>query len=183
MIKKGGAGLTSAIHHTFQSCWKQGEVPKCWKKENRIYLPKQDKPDCCIPKTYRGISLSSVVGKVYERISDRRLRAWMTTEGLWDPFQFAYRKDHSITQALLYYTLSIIQGFNEGKHTLACFIDLEGAFDTVWRASIIYKLHQAGLTERLLCFIDSYLCDRLVCNQVKWLHIGLVLHSPWCSTR
>ncbi len=107
------------------------------------------------------------MGKVYEHISDRRLRAWMTTEELWDPFQFDYRKDHSITQSLLYYTLSVIQGFKEGKHTLACFIDLEGAFDTVWRASIIYKLYQAGLTGRLLCYIDSYLRDRLVRNQVN----------------
>ncbi len=47
------------------------------------------------------------------------------------------------------------------------FIDLEGAFDTVWRASTIYKLHQAGLTGQLLCYIDSYLRDRLVHNQVN----------------
>ncbi len=45
--------------------------------------------------------------------------------------------------------------------------NLSKKFDTVWRASIIYKLHQAGLTGWLLYYIDSYLCDRLVHNQVN----------------
>ncbi len=39
MIKKGGAGLTSTIHHTFQSCWKQGEVPKCWTRKTKFTYP------------------------------------------------------------------------------------------------------------------------------------------------
>ncbi len=55
--------------HIFQICWRQGEIPIYWKKENWIYLCKQEKADYCIPKTCGGINLPSIVGKVFKHIS------------------------------------------------------------------------------------------------------------------
>ncbi len=79
MITQGGENLKTTLYtsYTCNKYWSQGVVPKTWKKENRIYLPKPDKADYGEGKAYRGISLSSTVGKVYERITDTRLLAWL----------------------------------------------------------------------------------------------------------
>jgi ribonuclease HI len=91
----------------------------------------------------------------------------MEHNNIYDPFQYAYRRDHNIVQALLYYSLNIIQGFKEGKNTLTCFVDLEGAFDMVWRDGLIFKLHQAGLRGRLLLYVQDYLSGRSIRNRVN----------------
>ena len=166
-IRNGGVGITLSLHNTYQACWEQGIFPTCWKKENRIYLPKQGKESYNTPKSMRGISLASCNGKGLERLVDRRLRIWMDHNGLHDAYQYAYKKDHSTTQAMLHYSLEITKALKEGKQVITCFIDLEGAYDKVWRNGVIYKLHCAGLRGRLLCLIDSYFSDRSVRNLVN----------------
>ncbi len=82
--------------------------------------------------------------------------------GLLGSFQYheyAYRKDHNLTQALLYYSLQATKGLKTG-HRVSCYIDFEGAFDNVWRNAILYKLHKAGLRGRLFLYIASFLSDR-----------------------
>ena len=44
--------------------------------------------------------------------------------------------------------------------TATTFIDLEGAYDRVWRNGLLYKLYQAGLRGKLLLSIASYLTNR-----------------------
>jgi ribonuclease HI len=68
---------------------------------------------------------------------------------------------------MLLYSLRVTRAIKHREHMISCFIDLEGAFDKVWRNGIIYKLKEAGLSGRLLLFIASYLEDRKVRNKVK----------------
>lgn len=180
MLKNGDTNLHTALHMTYQSCWKQGVFPTTWKKENRIYIAKPDKESYNVPKSYRGISLAPISGKGYERVGETRFRAWIHASGLLDPLQFAYKKDHSVTTAMMHYTLSVWKGFMNNEFTVTGFIDLEGAFDMVWREALMYKLYKAGLRGRLFMFIVSYLKDRVVRNLVnthtsEWLetYIGV----------
>ena len=50
------------------SCRQVGYFPKPWKKENRIYLKKPDKESYHLENSYRSISLSNILGKIYKRI-------------------------------------------------------------------------------------------------------------------
>ena len=165
MITKAGILIEAAFLCIFNKCWTSGLFPDKWKEETRIFIPKPDKETYNIPKAYRGLALTSVPGKLYERIGQFRLFHFMKEHGLFDPFQYAYQRNKNITQALLFFTLKIIKGLEKKESTAALFIDLEGAYDTIWRNGLIYKLHDAGLRGNLLKFVASYLSDRsIVCK-------------------
>ena len=106
--------------------------------------------------------MTDIPGKGYEKVLKNRLTSWMDSQFCWDQAQFAYRKSYSVTQAIMYFILTVILARQEGKETVTAFIDLQGAFDRVWREGIIYQLHEAGLRGRLLLAIASFLKDRRV---------------------
>ena len=92
MIKKTGYGMDVALLDTFNTCWIEGSYPEIWKQEHRLYLPKPPKDTYTTIKSYRSITLLSIIGKLYERIGNGRLSAFMEQNGLLSPFQYAYRK-------------------------------------------------------------------------------------------
>ena len=51
-----------------QASYQLGYFPKSWKKENRIYLKKPDKSSHQVPNSYRLISLTNTVDKIFERV-------------------------------------------------------------------------------------------------------------------
>ncbi len=101
MLTQLGPILREALLATYQASWSQDNLPSIWKEENRIYLQKEGKEDYSNSKSYRSISLTSTVGKTFECVVDSRFRAWLKELGLLDSFQYAYRKYHNLTQALL----------------------------------------------------------------------------------
>lgn len=161
-IKKAGPTANQALHATYQKAFASGEYPDQWKQENRLFIPKQDKISYNVQNAYRGVAMTDVPGKGYEKILKTRLTSWIDSQFCWDPAQFAYRKNHSVTQAIMFFVLTVILGRQEGKETVTAFIDLQGAFDRVWREGIIYQLYEAGLRGRLLLAIASFLKDRRV---------------------
>ena len=161
MLKKGGKTLEAALLDTYDTCWTHGVYPQIWKREDRIYLPKADKLSYNTAKAYRSISLVSNMGKTYERIGSNRLYSFMEQNGLLSPFQYAYRKNKDLTQALLYYVLEAQQAIDSNQVMLTTMVDLEGAYDCVWRAGLLKKLYEAGIRGR------QYLTGRTVKSTVN----------------
>ena len=55
-----------------------------------------------------------------------------------DPEQEGFRRFHGTSMAMLRLVQNIKQGFSEGQVTLAVFVDMEKAFDSVWRNGILH---------------------------------------------
>ena len=72
-IKAGGEPLKLLLLDLMNLAWNTGTVPDEWNQSVicPIYKNKGDPLDC---KNYRGISLMSHCGKLYERILETRLR-------------------------------------------------------------------------------------------------------------
>ena len=51
--------------------------------------------------------------------------------------------------ALLRLVQNIIQGFNGGHVTVGVFIEMEKAFDSVWRNGLLAKSHDMGITGKI----------------------------------
>ena len=100
----------------------------------------------------------------------------MEANNLLDPQQFAYRHGKSTTQALLSMISAIKAGYQDNKSTIAVFIDIEGAFDSVWRNSLIYQLWEAGLRGQLFIYICNFLNDRRTRSMVN------SFTSDWITT-
>ncbi|RXN27751.1 acyl- :glycerol-3-phosphate acyltransferase [Labeo rohita] len=70
-IKAGGDTLLPRLHNLIKSIWRLDKVPTRWKKA--IIIPIHKKGDSRECNNYRGISLLSVVGKVFMKILQSRL--------------------------------------------------------------------------------------------------------------
>ncbi len=176
MILKSGPNISTYLSSLFQSCWVEGVVPSVWKMDNRVYIPKPNKEDYHIEKAYRPLSLNSCIGKLYERTPTLRLIWFLECTHNIDLHQFAYRQGSNTVHALLHMMHTIKSGFNEGECCVAALIDLEGAFDAVWRDGVMYQLWSAGVSGRLLHYICSFLTDRKSRNLVN------DYTSPWMDT-
>ena len=144
----------------FNKSWKEGNLPKQWKRANVKFLKKPCKPNYNSPSSYRPISLTSIVGKLMERVITSRLEAFVEENNILDEEQEGFRQLRSTTNALLNLTQSISAGFNEDKFTLAVFIDFEKAYDSVWREGLMVKLHRFGITGKMWIWIHNFLEER-----------------------
>jgi ribonuclease HI len=176
MIINAKVSNTKGLHHIAESCWHHGAFPAPWKLDNRIYPGKPSKESYHVPTAYRPVALTSCPGKIMERVLTRRLVPALRRAGLFNQPQFAYIKGLDTTQAILALTLHIQHAFKEGKHTACAFLDLEGAFDAVWRNGVLYKLLQLGIKGRLWLIIANYFDNRKSRNLVN-THV-----SEWIIT-
>ena len=123
LVQKADYNLNIAVHHSIKVAFDEGVFPDINKRENRTYLAKDLKEDYNVSKAYRSISLSSCLGKAHERILGNRLVGFMDRNGLWDAHQYAYRKNRSLVQCLMFYVLSVLFARHEGKYCATTFID------------------------------------------------------------
>ncbi len=54
----------------------------------------------------------------------------------------------------------IRRNFNKGRFTCGVFLDVASAFDKVWHAGLLYKLHTLNFPSYLLHLLHSYLANR-----------------------
>ena len=87
------------------------------------------------------LSLTSVLGKRFEKIICRRIVAILEELGF-DVSQFAYLKERSATQALLYFTQSVAVALHNNKACGGIFFDFRDAFGSVNRLKLVKKLRR-----------------------------------------
>ena len=132
LFQNAGVNLKKAVLYIFNISWLEGQLPSTWKSANVKFLRKQGKRDYYSPSSYKPISLTSVLGKLMERIILARLEAYIQGNRLLDEEQQGFRRFRCTTYAVLKLVQAVREGFNKKESTLACFIDLEKAYDSVW---------------------------------------------------
>ena len=142
--------MRAAIHKLFSMSWDEGLLPEAWKSADVKFLRKPGKTNYYAPNSYRPISLTSCLVKIMERILVNRLEAHLEGNNIMDAEQDGFRKKHSTIHAVLRLVQSIYNGFERDEATAVIFIDLKGAYDTIWREGLVYKLHKSGVQGKLL---------------------------------
>ena len=122
----------------------KGVVPAVWKEAIVIPVPKKGK-DKKNPRSYHPISLLNCVGKLPERMVNRRLINHLESNNVLSPTQTDYRKYRSTEDQLAYLAQNIEDAFQEKRKVLAVFFDLSNAFDKVWKEGLLVKLLRTGV--------------------------------------
>ena len=126
---------TSLFHHLaklFTSSIQLGYIPTAWKIATLRMLPKPDKLPS-LTTSYRPISLISSIMKLFERVIEQRLRSHLENIGFLNKHQSGFKRAKFIVDHLFRLSQSIMESFNRGEHVVAAFLDVEKAFDNVWR--------------------------------------------------
>ena len=145
--------------------WLKGELPKSWKLATIKPLLKKEKPAEEVA-SYRPISLTSCLGKVAEKMINARLYWWLEANGMIDVHQGGFRTGQRTEDLLFRMTQRIIDGFHEQKSTVGVFVDLQQAYDRVWRKGLLYKMQECAIHGHLYDWIKNYLNDRLIQTKV-----------------
>ncbi|KAG6930003.1 hypothetical protein G0U57_004624, partial [Chelydra serpentina] len=116
-----------------------------------LYKNKGDRSDC---NNYRGISLLSVVGKVFARVILNRLQK--LADRVYPESQCGFRAGRSTTDMV--FSLRQLQEKCREQHKplLLAFIDLTEAFDLVNRDGLFKILAKIGCPPKLLSVIQSF---------------------------
>ena len=118
------------------------------------------------PASFRPISSTSCVSKLFECIILSRLLFFLESNSILSPQQAGFRPGRSTLDHILLLSQSISDGFNKprpGSRTILSTIDFSKAFDSVWHPARFYKLISAGLPPCFACWAQSFLSDRRAC--------------------
>ena len=140
--------------HIVNISFETGIFPERWKKAIIKPIPKIPIP--LTPSDFRPISLLCTLSKIIEKVVNIQIIAYITKYQLLDPYQSAYRKNHSTQTALLKLTEDIYEAMDDSDVTLLVLLDFSKAFDTVNHKLLLAKLKILGF-ERLCLYKDSLL--------------------------
>ena len=116
-----------------------------------LYKNKGERSDC---NNYRGISLLSIVGKVYARVVLIRLQK--LADRVYPESQCGFRAKRS-TIDMVFSIRQLQEKCREQKMPLyVAFIDLTKAFDLVSRKGLFQILPKIGCPPKLLSIIESF---------------------------
>ena len=94
---------------------------------------------------YRPVSLLPLPGKLLEKI----VSAFWDENNILSNNQGGFRKGHSTAATIADSTDDLFQQINLSNTTLAAFVDLKKAFDTVNLNILCLKLQRAGIRDRV----------------------------------
>ena len=153
VIKAGKSILLHPLHELLRLCWKEGQVPQEMRDSKivTLYKNKGDRSDC---NNYRGISLLSVVSKMFARVVLKRLQ--VLAERVYPESQSGFRARRS-TVDMIFSIRQLQEKCREQQMPLyTAFIDLTKAFDLVSRQGLFQLLEKIGCPPRLLSIIASF---------------------------
>ena len=152
--------MAAALLHLFQTCWSSGTLCESFKLDPKILMPKPGKDNYNSVRSYRPITLESVIGKIFQRTVAARLTWRLEISDGFATTQDAYRRQHSCIQSMIRVVNSLHEAKTNREYSIAMFMDFESCFEKVWRAGLIYKAAKIGICGRMLLYLHNYVNDR-----------------------
>ena len=156
MIKSALPFLSKPITKAFNMILNTNKFPKSW--TNGIITPVHKNGSQFDPNNYRGITLSSCLGKLFCHIINNRICSDLENRASLKQEQAGFRKNHR-TSDHIFVLRTIIDKYvlnaKNSRKLYACFIDLRKEFDTVWHDGLLLKLQKAGINGKIYKVIKS----------------------------
>ena len=127
----------------FNESLESGCSPDIMKLANVVPLYKSGKKD--IPTNYRPISLLLTMSKVLEKILYSRTYAFLNETCQLYCGQYGFRKNHSCKHAVQELVGNALKGLEKKEYTIAVYLDLSKAFDTLEHDVLLKKMELYGM--------------------------------------
>ena len=168
------AGIIAIL---FNESLQTGDLPDEFKLGHVIPILKPGKTDTSLPSSYRGITLTSMLSKVLEKVVYNQVNTFLNDTHALNEQQYGFRKGRSCVD-LLTATVDDWLLARDRKLTAAIvFLDLSKAFDNVQHEQLLLHLQKLNIGGTVLKWFSNYLKGR---SQKVVLH-GHVSEEFPCS--
>ena len=158
ILKIGSDLISEPLSKLFNRSLTETSFPEIWKKANVTPIFKKGDKHLC--KNYRPISLLSCIGKIMERCVHGHIFNYLKVNNILTVSQSGFIPKDSTSFQLLAIYEDFCQALDKRITTQSIFFDISKAFDRVWHAGLINKLHAIGIRDNLLNWFKSYLSNR-----------------------
>ena len=166
MLKSGQTQLLPCLSQLFNICFSFGHYPASWAKGYITPIYKSDDPSN--PNNYRGITITSSLGKLFNGILNTRLDNFLNEHNLIHPSQVGFTK-HARTSDHCFVIKCLIDKYcsiKEGR-LYACFIDFRKAFDSVIHTGLKLKLLNCNVGTKFYKIINNMYMKGETCIKVS----------------
>ena len=143
LLKRLSSALINPLTLIINQSFVTGIFPKKLKIAKVLPLFKKD--DYTIMDHYRPISLLTSISKLFEKVVFTQLYDYFRNNDLFYDSQYGFLKDHSTEYAAMELTDKILKAIDDKNISLAIFMDLSKAFDTLDHGILINKLAHYGI--------------------------------------
>lgn len=167
-LKASENAILPFVLKLFNHIFSTGNFPEAWTKA--VIVPLFKKGDSNNPENYRGISLLSILSKVFTSIINTRLYNWAEEENKICEEQAGFRRGYS-TVDHIFTLVSIIKNClygNKKKKFYVAFVDYKQAFDSVNRQNLWLILQKINMSTKMLTLLKGMYKSVQCC--VKWGH-------------
>jgi len=156
LLKELRSAISTPLATIINKSMEQGFFPEQLKIAKIIPIYKSKEKDKF--NNYRPISLLSSISKIYEKVIYKRIYTFV--EPSLYANQFGFRSKRSTVHAVMELCTDIIESLEKKQITMATFLDLSKAFDTIDHNILINKLYMYGIRGIALDWFKSYLTHR-----------------------
>jgi hypothetical protein len=137
MIKSGQETWSRVLLKLYNHIFTSKQYPKCWSIS--LLTPIHKKGDRHNPDNYRGISVNSVLAKIYSMILLNRIESYINSNKIMRKEQIGFQKK-ARTSDHMFVLHTLFQKYTNGGKLYTCFVDFRKAYDYVWRNALLYKI-------------------------------------------
>ena len=153
LLKNGGHYIIISLFNLFRKCIELEQLPQEWNKG--VIIPIFKKGDRKDLNNYRGITLTSCVSKIFNRIISMHISNYLESMDVLSEVQGGFRTSHRCEDHI--FTLKSVAAcrLKENKTTHIAFLDFRKAFDSVWRNGLLKSVWLSGIRGKVWRMIDK----------------------------
>ena len=152
----GGDWLDIWLKKVFNEIIHLERMPSSFKDTTIVPIYKGKGRDPLLAKNYRGISLSSVIGKLFERVLLLRMIPVLEEKGIPQCTQTAYQAGVSCSDATEVVQEVIKSYIDSGATIFQSLYDLEKAFDSIDHNVLLKHLYKSGINGKAWRVIGAF---------------------------
>ncbi len=143
MIKTSREEIIPVLVNLFNLIYSTGIFPENWVVS--MLKPLFKGGSMFDPSDYRGITLTSCLGKLFCSILNTCLVTYLEDNNIFTPHQIAFflkfrTIDHIFALQTLINKYTTVGSSKRCKNLYICFVDLKKAFDILWRGELFHKM-------------------------------------------
>ena len=161
--------IGKSLTHLFNTILSSGNYPEDW--SFGFITPIHKKGNKTDPENYRGITVLSCLGKLFNSILNNRLIKYLEDNNILKDEQAGFRKGFRTTDNI--FTLKTLidkyarsQKKKKNNVLFSCFIDFKSVFDRISRTKLLHKMQKVGITGKFLSVISSVYSSDKSCLKI-----------------